>query len=133
MLRFTFALLALVAGVAVAEEKKDAPKLSGSWVREAEGLEIKFTFEAKTVAISVMSGGNGMTATADYTIDKDGVVKAKITKVEEKGEFPAKPEKGLEMTMKVVVKDKKATISDFKSPHEGAKAVIEGEYEKKPD
>lgn len=133
MLRFTFALLALVAGVAVAEEKKDAPKLAGSWVREAEGLEIKFKFAEKTVAISVTSGGNGVTATADYTVDKDGVVKAKITKVEEKGEFPAKPAVGLEMSMKVTVKDKKATISEFKSEHEGAKAVIEGEYEKKDD
>ena len=133
MLRLTFGLLLLATGFAFAEDKKDAPKLTGSWVREAEGLEIKFKFAEKTLDISVMSGGNGMTATADYTVDKDGVVKAKITKVEEKGEFPGKPAKNLEFTLKIVVKDKKATVSEFKSEHEGAKAVVEGEYEKKSD
>lgn len=131
MVRFAFALLVLAAGVALAEEKKDTPKLSGTWAKDADGTEIKFKFEAKTVTVSAANGDNGMTATADYTVDKDGVVKAKVTKVEEKGSFPAKPAVGFEFSMKVTVKDKKATVSDFKSEHEGAKAAIEGEYEKK--
>ena len=137
MLRFTLGVLLLAVGVALAEdqkdEKKDAPKLSGNWVREADGHVIKFTFEEKSLKIAVNVGENGMTATADYTVDKEGVLKAKVTKVEEKGEFPAKPPKGFEFSFKIAVKDKKATIDDFKSEIEGAKGVVEGEYEKKTD
>lgn len=131
MMRFAFGLLVLIAGVALAEDKKESPKLSGTWAKDADGAEIKFKFEEKTLTITVAAGDNGMTATADYTVDKDGVVKAKVTKVEEKGSFPAKPAKGFEFSMKVAVKDKKATVSDFKSEHEEAKAAVEGEYVKK--
>lgn len=137
MLRFSLGVLVLAVGVALAEDKKDdkkdAPKLTGNWVREADGHEIKFAFEEKTLKIIVSVGENGMTATADYTVDKDGVLKAKVTKVEEKGDFPAKPPKDFEFSFKITVKDKKATIDDFKSDIEGAKAVVEGEYEKKAD
>ena len=132
MLRFTLGVLLLAVGVALAEdkkdEKKDAPKLSGSWVRDADGTEIKFTFKDKTLD----DGDNGMTATCDYTV-KDGVVKAKVTKVVEKGEFPAKPKEGFEFSFKVTIKDKKAKIDEFTSDLEGAKAVVEGDYEKKDD
>ena len=137
MLRFTLGVLLLAAGVALAEdkkdEKKDAPKLSGSWVRDADGTEIKFTFKDKKILdVGAKNGENGMTATCDYTV-KDGVVTAKVTKVVEKGDFPAKPKEGFEFSFKFTVKDKKATIEDFKSELEGAKAVVEGEYEKKDD
>ncbi|QEL20163.1 hypothetical protein [Limnoglobus roseus] len=131
MIRFVLGLLVLAAGVALAEDKKDTPKLSGTWAREAEGMEIKFKFEEKALVITVANGDNGITATADYTVDKDGVVKAKVTKVVEKGDFASKTAKGFEFSMKVALKDKKATISDFKSEHTEAKAVIEGEYVKK--
>jgi hypothetical protein len=119
-------------GLSFAEEKKaeknEATKLSGTWVRQHDTYEITFKFDEKTTAITVAVGDNGMTATADYTVDKDGVVKAKITKVEEKGAFPAKPAMGLEISFKIKVADKKATISEFKSEHEQAAAVVEGEY-----
>ncbi|MBL8866354.1 MAG: hypothetical protein JNK93_12410 [Planctomycetia bacterium] len=135
MFRLALGLLAITAGLALAEEKKDkkdAPKLAGSWVRDADGTEIKFTFKDKTLDVGAKNGDNGMTATCDYTF-KDGVVKAKVTKVVEKGEFPAKPNEGFEFSFKITVKEKKATIDDFKSELEGAKAVVEGEYEKKDD
>jgi hypothetical protein len=120
-----------LVGLAFAEEKKETPKLTGTWVREHDGMEITFTFEEKTASISVMIGDNGMTASTDYTVDKDGIVKAKVTKVEEKGTFPAKPVKGFEFSMKVKVDGKKAMVSEFKSEHEGAAAIIEGEYKQK--
>lgn len=137
MIRFALGLLVLTAGLALAEDKKDekkkdAPKLSGSWVRDADGTEIKFTFKEKTLDVGAKNGDNGMTATCDYTV-KDGVVSAKVTKVVEKGEFPAKPKEGFEFSFKITIKDKKATIDDFKSDLDGAKAVVEGEYEKKDD
>lgn len=135
MFRLACALLAIAAGFTVAEEKKvkkPAPKLSGSWVRDADGTEIKFTFKDKTLDVGAKNGDNGMTATCDYTV-KDGVVSAKVTKVVEKGEFPAKPKEGFEFSFKFTAKDKKAKIEEFKSELEGASAVIEGEYEKKDD
>ena len=133
MSRIAFCVVLFATGLALAEDKKEAPKLSGSWAREADGTEIKFTFKEKTLEVSVKNGDNGMTATADYTIDKDSVLKAKVTKVEEKGSFPAKPNEGFEFSFKITIKDKKAKIEDFKSEHEGAKDVVEGEYEKKVD
>ncbi len=137
MLRITLGLFVLLAGVALAEEKKDVKKadakVAGSWTRDHDGTEIKFTFkDAETLLVGAKNGDNGMTATCEYTF-KDGVVKAKVTKVEEKGEFPAKPNEGFEFSFKISVKDKKATIEEFKSDLEGAKDVIEGEYEKKAD
>jgi hypothetical protein len=137
MLRLALGLFVLTAGLAFAEDKKDdkkkvAPKLTGSWVRDADGTEIKFSFKEKTLDVGAKNGDNGMTATCEYTV-KDGVVKAKVTKVVEKGEFPAKPKEGFEFSFKITIKDKKATIDDFKSELDGAKAVIEGEYEKKDD
>ncbi len=135
MMRFALAVVLLAVSVAAAEDKKAdrtaTPKLAGTWAKSVEGMEIKFKFEEKTLAVSVSSGDNGMTATADYTVDKNGVVKAKITKVEEKGDFAAKPAKGFEFSMKVALKDKKATISDFTSEHPEAKDIMEGEYVRK--
>ncbi len=136
MFRLACAVLALAVGLSFAEDKKDDKKkdakLSGSWVRDADGTEIKFTFKDKTLDVGAKNGDNGMTATCDYTV-KDGVVTAKVTKVVEKGEFPAKPKEGFEFSFKITIKDKKATIDDFKSELDGAKAVVEGEYEKKDD
>lgn len=136
MLRLSLGVFVLLAGLALAEDKKEAKKddvkLTGSWARDADGTEIKFTFKEKTLEVGAKNGDNGMTATCDYTF-KDGIVKAKVTKVVEKGEFPAKPNEGFEFSFKITIKDKKATIDDFKSDLDGAKAVVEGEYEKKED
>lgn len=128
----SFAMIAL-AGVAIAEDKKDdKPALSGMWVREANGLDLKVEFVGKDVVkMSAMADENGVTVTSKYTV-KDGMVKAKVTKVEIKGEFKAAPKEGLEFTFKWKVKGDTATLDDFEGEGlENAKPVVEGEYAKK--
>lgn len=139
MLRVALALVAVLwVGSAASADDKDKTKLSGTWVREAEGVEIKITFpkggKADEMKISVMNGANGVVVKAKYTVDKDGLVKGTLTDVEEKGDFPGKPPKGLEFSFKVTVDGKKAKVEDFKAENvEGAKAIMEGEYDQKKD
>jgi hypothetical protein len=123
--------LVLVCGPAAADDK-DKPALSGIWTREANGLDLKFEFAKETFKVSAFAGDNGVTVTCKYTVEKDGTVKAKITKVEEKGMFQAKPPEGLEFSFKWKVKDNTASLDGLKGDGlEEAKAVLEGEYQKK--
>ena len=143
MVRYALSMAAavLLGSFALADDKKEAkkeeaPAPTGTWVREAEGLEVKFTFKKEALTIYVGGGGNSITCKAKYSIDKDGVLKATINDVEEKGDFPNKPAKGMEFTMKFTIdKDKKsAKASDFKAEGaEAAKPIIEGDYAPKKD
>ena len=123
--------LVLLCGPAAADDK-DKPGLSGTWTREANGLDLKFVFAKDTLKVSAFAGDNGVTVTCKYTVEKDGTVKATVTKVEEKGSFPSKPPEGLEFSFKWKVKGDTATLDDVKGKElEDAKAVLEGEYQKK--
>lgn len=142
MLRFAFAVVAVgLASLAYADDKKDEKKdekkvaaPTGTWTRSAEGLEVSFAFKKETLTIGVAGGGNGITVKAKYTVEKDGSIKATITDVEEKGDFPNKPAKGLEFTFKFEIDGKKAKLTDFKAEGaEAAKPVVEGDYEAKKD
>lgn len=129
------ALAVLVpAGTAPADDKKDdkKPALSGTWTREANGFDLKLEFAGKdTVKISAFADVNGVIATCKYTADKDGLVKAKVTKAEVKGDFK-KPPEGLELSFKWKVKGDTATLDDLTGDGlENAKPVVEGEYERK--
>ena len=80
------------------------------------------------------TAGNGAVVKAKYTVDKDGVIKAKVTDVEEKGEFPAKPAVGFEFSFKFKIDGKTAKLTDFDGKDtENAKPVVEGDYEQKKD
>lgn len=134
-LAFALAALALSNFVAADDKKKDdkeKPALSGMWTRESGGLDLKFEFTGKdTLNMSAFAEDNGVIVTTKYTV-KDGVLKAKVTDVEVKGEFKNKPAKGLEFTFKWKVKGDTATLDDFEAEGlEAAKAVLEGEYAKK--
>jgi hypothetical protein len=134
MFRVACGLVAvLLVGSYSPAEDEGKPKLTGTWVREVEGFEIQIEFaKADQVKFTVMSGGNGVVATAKYTTDKDGQVKATITNVEEKGEFPASPPVGLEIQFKFKIDGKKAKLEDFEAENANeAKPIIEGEYEQK--
>jgi hypothetical protein len=136
MLRIALAGLAMVFAlgtVSQADDKKtdDKAKLKGTWVREAEGLEIKIAFvKADEMTISVTAGDNSVKVINSYKVEKDGTIKGTVKDIEEKGEFPGKPPKGLEFSFKFKIDGKKATLTDFQAgDDEGAKAVVEGEYE----
>lgn len=121
-------VLALVFGSAMAEDK---PAVT-TWEREANGIDLKLDVSKDTLKIAAFNGENGVIATCKITVDKDGVVKAKVTDVEEKGNFPPKPKVGLEFTFKWKVEGNTATLSDLTGEGlDEAKAVVEGEYKKK--
>ena len=130
---FAAALALGLVSTAYAEDKKDAPKLAGTWVREADGIELAFQFVGDDVVkVSVTAGDNGIVSTCKYTVGKDGVISAKITDVKEKGTFPSKPPVGLEFKCKFTIAGKTAKLTDFESEKaEGAKDVLEGEYKAK--
>jgi len=133
MTRFAIACVALsFAGFTAAEDKEKPAALTGIWTREANGLDLKVEFAGKDVLkMTAMADENGVTVTSKYTV-KDGVVKAKVTKVEVKGEFKSAPKEGLEFTFKWKVKGDTATLDDFEAEGlENAKPVVEGEYAKK--
>lgn len=121
----TLALFALSAG---AEDKKD-PKATTTWVRETDGVALKFEFGKDTATFNVFANENGIIIKAKMTKAKD-VVTAEFTEVEEKGSFPNKPKKGDKISFKWVEKDGVATLSDFKGADD-AKPVVEGEYKLK--
>jgi hypothetical protein len=114
-------------------EKKDEKKLSGVWMKEADGLTLIFDFTKKDeLVMTVAAGENGLLITSKLTTDKDGRVKAKATKVETKGEFPVKLMDDYECSFNIVIDGKTAKISDFKaSEHEEqGKGAVEGDYTK---
>ncbi len=132
-LALTVAAFAL--STAAAEDKKDdkgKPALTGIWVRESNGLDLKVEFTGKdALKMSAFAEENGAIVTCKYTV-KDGVVKAKVTKVEVKGDFKSAPKEGLEFSFKWKVKGDTATLDDFEAEGlEAAKPVLEGEYAKK--
>jgi hypothetical protein len=134
---FALATVSLCTLAAADEKKKDdkeknKPALAGTWTRESNGLDLKLEFTGKdTLKMSAFAEDNGVIVTTKYTV-KDGLVKAKVTDVEVKGEFKNKPPKGLEFSFKWKVKGDTATLDDFTAEGlEEAKPVLEGEYTKK--
>jgi hypothetical protein len=136
MLRIVSSLLVLALGFGVwAEDKKEDKEqpIKGNWVREAEGLEIGFNFKSKDqLIVTVNAGDNGVTLTCKYSADKDGKVKATVTEVKEKGEFPAKPPKGYEFKCVFKVDKETAKLTDFEGENaDQARGVVEGDYKLK--
>jgi hypothetical protein len=120
--------LALFATTATAEDKPAAT----TWTHESNGVVITFEFTKDMLKGTVISGDDGFVATCKITTDKEGLVKAKMTAVEEKGKFPNLPKVGLEFSFKWKIDGDKAELSDLKGDGvEDAKAVVEGEYKKK--
>jgi hypothetical protein len=125
---FALAALALSSGPAAADDKKE--KVT-TWVREANGVELKFELGKETGKFHVFSGENGAIITGKIKMEKD-VMMIEVTNVEEKGNFTSQTKKGDKVSFKWVVKDDTATLSDLKGDNtEDAKAVVEGEYKMK--
>ncbi|MBA4067216.1 MAG: hypothetical protein C0501_26620 [Isosphaera sp.] len=126
--------LAVSAALAAAADDKTEPKEKPAvttWEREVSGIDLKFEVGKDTVKIFVFAGENGAIVTSK-TAEKDGVVKATVTAVEEKGNFPSKPKVGLEWSFKWAVKGDTAVLSDLKGTGlDEAKPILEGEYKQK--
>jgi hypothetical protein len=132
------AVLILAGPSASADDKKDdkgKPALSGAWAKK-DG-EMKIEFGDKSVLKLFPHGEKaGIVVVCKYSLDKDGVVKAKITELEAKEDVKEKLSQlvpvGLEFTFKCKVKDNAATLEDVAGDKsEALKSHLEGEYEKK--
>ena len=145
MFRWTLAVLTLALGLGFVagaedkkvEEKKDEVKLAGSWEREADGVKISFDFTKKdNVLVKVILGDDSLTIKAKVTVEKDGKVKAKATKIEGTGAFKDALKDDYEFSFKIKIDEKKkATISDYTAndKEEQGKQVVEGDYKPKED
>ena len=128
--------LAFAAAPAWAEDPKDDKKptqpIAGTWVKEAEGVELAFAFKSKDqLTLKATVGANSVTVTCKYAVEK-GVVSAEVTDVKEEGEFPAKPAKGYKMKFAFKVEKDAATLSDFEADNKDeVKDVVEGKYKAK--
>jgi hypothetical protein len=129
-------VVVLCALPAWADNKVDAKKLKGSWVREVDGFEIiyKFKDEKKLQAIVGQSGGEQrITVDIDYTLDKDGKLTGTITKVDS-GNDSGAAQVGEKFTFKIELGKDSFKICDFEGVgDENVKRLIEGEYKKKID
>jgi hypothetical protein len=136
MNRWMFAVAALLAMFAFSVTAEDKPEekqpIKGTWVKDADGIEISFQFKTKDqLLVKAAAGGNSMTAVCKYTVEK-GKVSAEVTEVKEEGEFPAKPPKGYKMAFKFTVKEDKAKLEDYEADNKDeVKPVIEGDYKAK--
>ncbi len=129
------ALMLCVTVVAVAEDKKAPAMPTGNWTHEGDGATVRFRFK-KNDKLTVVAkiGEASVTCDCTCTIAADGTIKAKITEVTAKGDFPELPKADVEMSFKFTVKGKTAKLSEFKSKDlEHARDIVEGEYESKVD
>jgi hypothetical protein len=129
-------LLMLVNGI-WAEEKKEAPALSGTSSKKEGQLKLEFT--GKDVMKIHPHGDKAEIAfVCKYTIDKDGLLKAKITELEGKEEIKAKAKDrfppGFEFQFQWKAKDDAATLDNVDGKDaDGLKSHLEGEYARKMD
>jgi hypothetical protein len=116
-------------------QEKDKPALSGLWVQK--GGELTMEFSGKDVVKISPHGDNAVIViVCNYTIDKEGLVKAKITEFEGKDEVKDKVKQrlpiGLQFSFKWQIKDDSATLDDVKGDNvQPLKSHLEGKYEKK--
>ena len=138
MTRLLTALLALALTAGLnsirAEDKKDGKaKPAGVWFKETEGLKLTFDFsKPDIVVVTAGHDANALILTGKYTVEKDGLIKVKTTKIDVKGEFPVKPKEGYTFEFKVKVDGKTAKVSDFDASEDAdnARGAVEGEYTK---
>jgi hypothetical protein len=120
---------------ASADDKKDKPALSGTWA--LKGGEAKIEFADKNVVKFAPHGDSKVIAViCEYTVDKEGLVKAKVTDFEGKDEAKEKVKEllpvGTEFSFKWKVKDDTATLDDLKGDKvELLKSHLEGKYSQK--
>ena len=114
------------------DDKKDDQPIKGTWVKEADGVELVFTFKTKDqLVLKAAAGGNSMTATCKYTVEK-GTVSAEVTDVKEEGEFPAKPPKGYKMKFAFKIEKDTAKLSDYDAENKDeVRMIVEGDYKAK--
>jgi hypothetical protein len=122
------------AALAVDDKKDEKPALSGKWSKkDAEPI---ISFEKESFRFSPHGKNEVIVLLCDYTRDKDGVVKAKITGYEGKEDakkmIMEKLPVGTEFTFKWTTRKDGATLEELKGEKaELFKSHFEGDYESK--
>jgi hypothetical protein len=130
-------VLALAGLAATADgEKGDAPALSGAWVKKDGELKIEFASKG-VMKIAPHGDSAAIAIVCDYTVEKEGRVKAKVSgfegKEEAKQHVAQRLPVGTELGFKWAAKGNAARLSDLRSDKapEMLKAHLEGDFEKK--
>jgi hypothetical protein len=131
-------VLALACCLALADDGKgdqEKPIPSGTWEKKEAEPTLKFTGEDK---LTIFPHGDNLDFQIDcsYTVTKDGLVKAKITRLGGAGDVVEKAKEsvpvGLEFTFKWKLDGDKATLDELDGKDvEHVKERLEGEYTKK--
>src|SRR5207245_36667 len=74
---------------ASADDNKDKPSLSGVWTSKYGEAKIEFS-DKNVMKISPHGDSNVLVVICEYTLDKEGLVKAKISDLEGKDEVKEK-------------------------------------------
>jgi hypothetical protein len=129
-------LLGLACASAPAEEpKEDRSALSGTWGKK-DG-ELKIEFVDKNVLKIVPHGDSTVIAiVCDYTVEKGGLVKVKVTGLEGKEEVKQKVRQhvpvGFRFSFKWTMKGDAAKLEELMGDDvEPLKSRLEGDFEKK--
>src|SRR5262245_9049583 len=123
------------ASASVGDKKDDKPSLSGTWTKK--DAELKIEFADKDVMKIVPHGDSAVIAiVCDYTAEKGGLVKAKVTGFEGKEEAKKKVQEhlpvGFKFTFKWKVNGDSARLADVKGDGvETFKSHLEGDFEQK--
>jgi len=130
------ALSVLVPGpLPAADDAKGKSGASGTWLKKEGELRLEFA-DKDVLKIAPHGDKAALVIVCGYTIDKDGVVTAKVTDIEASDEIKEKVKGkiavGLEMTFRWKVKDESATIEDLKGENADIfKSHMEGEFARK--
>lgn len=116
------------------DDKKDKVELSGTWAKK-DG-EMKVTFEKETVKFSPHGKDEVIVIVCDYTADKKGVVKCKVTGFEGKAEaqkaIGEKLPDGTEFTFTWKAAKDTANVEEVKGEKADLlKSHLEGEFTEK--
>ena len=127
-------VLILTSLSASADDKKE-PVLSGVWAMKDGELKIEFV-DKKTIKIFPHGDSDVIVILCEYSLDKEGVVKAKITGFEGKDEAKESVKNilpvGTQFSFKWKVKDDTAKLDDVKGDQaDHLKSHLEGDYTQK--
>jgi len=130
-------LLPLACASASADDKKDdKPALSGTWAKKDAQLKIEF---AGKDVLKILPHGDDpvIVIVCDYTVEKEGLVKAKVTGLEAKEEIKQKVQEhvpvGLTFSFKWKMNGDAAKLDELKGDKnvDTLKSHLEGDFEKK--
>jgi hypothetical protein len=128
-------VLASLSASAEDKKDKDKPALSGVWTLKGGETKIEFS-DKKVMKISPHGDSKIIAVICEYTVEKEGLVKAKITDFEGKDEAKENVKEllpvGTEFSFKWKVTEDAANLGDLKGDKiEPLKSHLEGEYNQK--